>query len=331
MSGVLCAQCGNYGLPPGESSFAAHALVINHFLEGGYYPIGGSREIYKTLLDTFFKHGGELRIKAKVEEIVLKKNCVQGVSVEGKFISCTKVISNAGADNTYKKLISTSRIISSLANVKPSTAHLCLYIGLDQTDRELNLPRHNIWYYQNYDFDKICKGINLDSDEELPFAYISFPSSKDPTWKTLHPNTSTVQVIIPANFEWFKKFEDSNWMKRSEEYDRIKEQFKEKMLARIYLLLPQIKGHVIHAELSSPLSTKHFTNYAHGEIYGLEHSPARFKLKSLQPKSSIRGLYLAGQDIVTVGVGGALASGMLCATQILKFGMARQFKAIAKG
>ena len=68
----------------------------------------------------------------------------------------------------------------------------------------------------------------------------------------------------------------------------------------------------------------------HGEIYGLEHSPARFNLTSLQPKSTIRGLYLAGQDIVTVGVGGALASGMLCATQILKFGMTKQFRAIAK-
>ena len=103
------------------------------------------------------------------------------------------------------------------------------------------------------------------------------------------------------------------------------------MLDKLYELFPQIKGHVTHAEVSTPLSTRHFTNYKHGEIYGLEHSPARFKLKSLLPKSAIKGLYMVGQDIVTVGVGGALTSGLLCATTILKFKMAKQFREIAKG
>jgi all-trans-retinol 13,14-reductase len=118
-------------------------------------------------------------------------------------------------------------------------------------------------------------------------------------------------------------------MKRGEDYEAIKSKFKSIMLEKLYQMIPQIEGHVVHAEVSSPLSTRHFTNYSQGEIYGLEHTPARFKLKSLRPKSSIHGLYLAGQDIVTVGVGGALASGLLCATQILKFGMAKQFRAIA--
>jgi all-trans-retinol 13,14-reductase len=120
-------------------------------------------------------------------------------------------------------------------------------------------------------------------------------------------------------------------MKRGEVYEAMKNSFKEKMLTRLYELFPQIKGHVICTEVSTPLSTKHFTNYQHGEIYGLEHSPERFKVKSLLPKSSISGLYLVGQDIVTVGVGGALASSLLCATAILKFGMTKQFKLIAKG
>ena len=42
---VLCAQCGNYGLSPKNSSFGVHAMVIGHFLEGGYYPIGGANKI----------------------------------------------------------------------------------------------------------------------------------------------------------------------------------------------------------------------------------------------------------------------------------------------
>src|SRR4029079_6929786 len=42
---VMTAQWGYYGLPPGESSFLVHAMTCMHFLEGGYYPVGGSGSI----------------------------------------------------------------------------------------------------------------------------------------------------------------------------------------------------------------------------------------------------------------------------------------------
>ncbi|HEX4070138.1 MAG TPA: NAD(P)/FAD-dependent oxidoreductase, partial [Planctomycetaceae bacterium] len=41
LKAVLSAQCGDYGLPPSEASFAIHAMVASHYFEGAYYPIGG--------------------------------------------------------------------------------------------------------------------------------------------------------------------------------------------------------------------------------------------------------------------------------------------------
>jgi all-trans-retinol 13,14-reductase len=328
---VLCSQCGNYGLPPRKSSFAAHAIVTNHFLSGGYYPVGGADQIYKQLINTLHRNGGEIRIKAEVENIVIEKGNVQGVVVNGHFIPCKNVISNAGAQNTFTHLIQKSikpQWRTAVNKINPSTGHLCLYIGLDRSDEELKLPRNNVWFYENYNFDEILEKNRVDAP--LRFAYISFPSAKDSSWKDRKPKQATMQAIGQANYAWFEAFEDQNWMKRGDAYECLKNAFKEKMLAKIYELYPQIKGHVVCTEVSSPLSTKHFTNYQHGEIYGLEHSPERFKLDSLLPKSSIKGLYMVGQDIVTVGVGGALASSILCATSILKFGMAKHFKAIAK-
>jgi choline dehydrogenase-like flavoprotein len=38
---LLAAQWGNYGLPPGKASFGMHAIVANHYFEGGNYPVGG--------------------------------------------------------------------------------------------------------------------------------------------------------------------------------------------------------------------------------------------------------------------------------------------------
>jgi all-trans-retinol 13,14-reductase len=74
---------------------------------------------------------------------------------------------------------------------------------------------------------------------------------------------------------------------------------------------------VLHAELSTPLSTRHFANYGRGEIYGLNHTPARFAERMLKPATPIKGLFLTGQDICTAGVGGAAFGGVITASAVL--------------
>ena len=40
--GVLTGQWGDYGLPPGKSSFAVHATIAEHYFGGASYPVGGA-------------------------------------------------------------------------------------------------------------------------------------------------------------------------------------------------------------------------------------------------------------------------------------------------
>ena len=46
---VLTGQYGDYGLPPAQSSFAMHAAVVGHYLEGAAYPVGGAGQIAATV------------------------------------------------------------------------------------------------------------------------------------------------------------------------------------------------------------------------------------------------------------------------------------------
>lgn len=326
---VLCTQCGNYGLPPKQSSFAAHAMVIGHFMEGGYYPYGGSPSIAEKILETLNKLGAEVYINADVSEIVVEKNRVQGIKINGQFISCKSVISNVGIGNTVTKLLdlaSQRKFQINLSKIPPSNAHLCLYVGLDSSDEDLKLPKHNIWSYAKEDLSANLENITPENAAER-FSYISFPSAKDPEWPSSHPNKATIQAITIGKYDWFAAYEDQPWLNREEAYMDIKKRFEASMLQRLYELLSQIKGHVVITEVSTPLSTKHFTNYQHGEIYGLAHTPERFLETDLQPYTKIKGLKLVGQDVTLVGVGGALLSGMLCAITILKFRIWKVFKA----
>jgi all-trans-retinol 13,14-reductase len=106
-------------------------------------------------------------------------------------------------------------------------------------------------------------------------------------------------------------------MKRGPDYGALKENLAKRLLDNVYRMVPQIRGKVDYQEVSTPLSTRHFANYAQGEIYGLDHTPARFRLKWLKPRTPVDGLFLTGQDIVSVGFGGALMGGVLAASAVL--------------
>ncbi len=90
------------------------------------------------------------------------------------------------------------------------------------------------------------------------------------------------------------------------------------MLAALYSQLPQLRGKVAIAEISTPLTTQHFAGYGRGELYGLDHDPQRLRQGFLKPATPIPGLYLTGQDIVTCGVAGAMFGGVLTAASLLR-------------
>lgn len=327
---VLCGQYGDYGMPPAQSSFAMHAVLVRHYFAGGNYPVGGASAFAKTIGKVVLDNGGKMFIRAAVKEVIVKDNTAIGVLMEdGRSIYAPRVVSNAGALNTYKNLI--PRSVFTQQNMEPqltqldsSTAHICLYIGIKEAPEQLNLGTTNLWIYPHNNYDKAIADFMADINAPLPVVYISFPSGKDPEWNTNFAGRSTVEIITCMPYKWFEKWKDERWQKRGEEYEAFKEALAQRLLAHLYEQRPQLKGKIDYYELSTPLSTQHFTGYEQGEIYGINHGPKRFRLDFLRAPTPIRHFYLTGQDIVTVGIGGALFSGVLTASAILKKNMVKQ-------
>ncbi|WNJ20665.1 NAD(P)/FAD-dependent oxidoreductase [Pontibacter sp. G13] len=321
---VLAGQYGDYGLPPGESSFAMHAVLVKHYFQGGFFPVGGSSRIAETILPVVNAAGGTCLVNAEVAEIVIEGQKATGVRMKnGQIFTADKIVSGIGVPNTYRKLLPQDLVgklglDQQLALMKPSVAHACLYIGLNGSPEELNLPKANYWIYpEKGSHDECVAAYKRDIQAPFPVVYISFPSAKDPDWSNRYPGKSTIDIITLMPYEVFDKWEELPWKKRGEAYEALKESVSQRLLEVLYQQEPQLKGKVDIYELSTPLTTKHFVNYDRGEIYGIEHTPARFDWEFLRPKTPIKSLYLTGQDIVTVGVGGALASGLLTAGAML--------------
>lgn len=321
LKAVLCGQYGDYGLPPRQASFFMHATVVNHYLGGAAYPVGGAGRIAEAIIPIIEAAGGQVITSAEVASIELRRGAAVGVQMtDGRVIEAPKVISNAGALTTFERLLPEEARPPArrMKGLDPSVAHASLYLGFRGTTASLGLSKTNIWRYPHDDHDRAFAEYVADEDAPLPVAYLSFPSAKDPDFDRRYPGHSTVEVVTLAPWARYARWEGTRWKKRGEDYETAKARLTNRLLAELYAEHPQLEPHLDHCELSTPLSTRHFANFDRGEIYGLAHTPARFEQRWLRPASPVDNLYLTGSDVCTAGVGGALFGGYLTASVLLR-------------
>ncbi len=194
-------------------------------------------------------------------------------------------------------------------------ASICLYIGLRDTAEALGLPRTNYWIYPSEHFERDLATWRADPEAEFPLVYISFPSAKDPDFQRRCPGRATIEIVAPAPHAWFEAWQDTTWGRRGDDYEALKDRLSQRLLAKLYEHFPQLEGRIDYHELSTTLSTDWFCRYPRGEIYGLDHDPRRLQQAWLRPKTDIPGLYLAGQDVLSCGVVGAMIGGFLAAVK----------------
>lgn len=241
---------------------------------------------------------------------------------DGREIRAAIVVSDAGARNTFEHLLPEPRaavagVRNDIDAVTASSAFLALYVGLKRTAKQLGLEGTNLWIHPTYDHDANLQQSRADPSAPFPFLFISFPSAKDPDFERRHPGRATLEVVTLVPYDWFARWQGTRGHRRGEDYDAFMRGLATRLQSELERHVPAVAGKVDSAELSTPLSTRHFTNYEHGEAYGLGATPARFRLRCLKPRTPIRNLYLTGQDVATLGVTGSLFGGAVTASAVL--------------
>lgn len=322
--GLLTAQWGDYGQPPAQAAFVMHAMVAKHYITGGNYPVGGALRIAETIIPVIEAAGGHVFTYAGVDKIIVENGRAVGVRLhkDGVELRAPQIVSCAGLIPTYTRLIPADvaaqhNLLAPLQQVEPSAATLCLYAGFKGSAAELGLPKTNYWVYPSFDHDANISAFKNSADAPMPLIYMSFPSAKDPSWDARYPNKATVEIVAATLPARFAQWQGSTWGKRGADYEALKAQLTEHLLATLYQHQPQLRGQLDFCELATPLSTEWFQCNVQGEIYGIEHTVKRFDQHWIHSQTPIKGLYLTGADTVTAGVGGALMAGVLTASRML--------------
>ena len=323
---ALLGQFGDYGQLPSEASFYIHAAVVNHYLNGGFYPRGGSTEFAKQIIPTIERTGGRCLVRKGVQKIMVKKGKVCGVKMEnGDEISASTVVSACGATNTFKRLLDEHHVSKSLLGKIDKQGNSCsmvyLFVGLNGTPQELGLRSANIWHNPHHDYDAMIETFYDEPFSEPMPLFIGFPCAKDSDWTNRFPNKSNAVILTTFPYADFKNWEHLKMGKRGQDYEYIKAKFEARILQGLFEYYPQLESKVEFTMVGSPLTFNHYIGSTEGEVYGMKNSVDRFcKDDWLRPQTEIPGLFLTGQDVTTLGITGAMMGGVLTAHAVLGYG-----------
>ncbi len=321
---VLCGHYGDYSLLPDDASFAVHAMLIKHYIDGASFPVGGSGRIPETMSQTVRAAGGQVLVSAEVVGVLVREGRACGVVMaDGTTLEAPVVVSAIGIGQTLGLLNDAdaegiAALRAKAVGLRLSQCYVMLNLGLSASNAELAMDPANMWVHPGNDLTGNYRRYEAaPHTQPFPLHFISQPSAKDPSWPERYPGRSTIDICSLTDWKVFEPHAQTRWMRRGDTYEAMKQKMTEEMLAQVYRFYPQARGKVTHMELATPLSFNHFLGRSQGDFMSYAQTPERFEQRWMRAHSPVKNLYFSAQDVAGAGVSGAMVGGMVAASAVV--------------
>jgi carotene isomerase len=262
------------------------------------YPIGGSEAIVQALIRGLEKWGGQLRLNAHVEQILVKNGTAIGVKLRnGDILHAPVIISNATIWDTYSQLLQPEdlpdRDRQTALETPAISSFMHLHLGIRAEGLE-NLTGHHV----------VVHDANQDITVPGNTCMISIPSVWD---KSLAPpGHHTIHAYTLEPYE--------GWQ-RDDQYESRKRDRAEPLFRALEKIIPDVRSRTALELIGTPLTHAHYLR-RHQGTYG----PAIAAHQGMFPNchTPIKGLYRVGDSTLPgIGVPAVAASGILCANTLV--------------
>lgn len=319
LAAVMAAQWGDHGGRPGKASFAAHALIAGAYLpSGSWYPVGGSAVFAEHMIPTITSNGGEARAGVRVASLVFEGDTVAGVRTEdGADIRASAVVSDIGARETIDSLlpadIGFEDWTAEIRSLPSSIANFTVFLGFEGDIEAAGATKANHWIYPTGETDVLWTDA---PDEPPPHMTVSFGSLKNPSHDPGPKQKHMGQILAWSDWDAVARWADLPAGERGDDYADFKRRAEATLMREFEKYFPDLAKLVVYSELATPLATAGFTGHREGAFYGLDVTPQRILCDALRAKTPVPGLFLAGQDVASPGIPGALWGGLLAAASV---------------
>ncbi len=327
---VLTAEAGTYGVPPSKAAVGMHAMVMNHYMRGAYFIRGGARPLVEGMVQAIEENGGEVRLRSKVQRIIIKDGKAVGVELaKGERFRTPTILSNADAKRTFLEMVGEEHLSPGfrqrIKEYRMALPLFIIYMVMEVDPSELGLTSTNLLLVPAYNSEEQYAACYEGRIPERPSVFISIASLKDPLGENLAPKGYTnlqLMSMAPAQPEAWGMSQtpgSGGRYRHTPDYVAARREMEARMLGTVEELMPGFIRNVVWQENATPLTQERFTLSTGGTSYGLEHTPDQFMGARLPIQSEIPGLWMAGANaIFGHGIAGAMMSGRAAANAILQ-------------
>ena len=308
---LIDMECFCWSVMPADLTPMINAgMVFSDRHAGGInYPKGGVGVIAEKLVAGLESHGGAIRYKARVTEVLIENGQAVGVKLaDGETIQARRVVSNATRWDTFAGEGSVRQPLVDAAHTpkaertwrrryKPSPSFLSLHLGVDASLIPEGFHCHHL-LLEDW----------AAMEDEQGVIFVSIPTLLDPS---LAPEgRHIVHTFTPSDIQTWKDLSPSAYKaKKSADAARL--------VQRLEAILPGLAGAIRHQEIGTPRTHRRFL----GRMGGSYGPIPALRLPGLLPmpfnRTGLQNLYCVGDSCFPgQGLNAVAFSGFACAHRI---------------
>lgn len=288
---ILAGQAGNIGVSPRHSLLLLHVAMQGGFCDGAYYPKKGMHHYLGELKNIIIKNNGSIITNCEVQKIDTENTTVTEVITASGNFTAENFISNIDPRKTAL-LTTKNKDDEKKYHYKYSPSAFSVYLGLkDLNLTEKGMKRQNIWHHNIFDINKEFDEQMQHNNFENPFLFISFPSLLTDAGILCPENSSTMEIVTVANYDYFKNLKEKSFKEYTTKKEEISNHFIDIFEKNYFPIRNNIDTQIIH----TPLDVENILGHPKGNIYGSTFTVENFNILDKPGyKSDYENLYFVG-------------------------------------
>ncbi len=287
-----------------EDPAISYGIVFSNFMSKGVFTFQGGTDRLIGLMEAELKRNGvDIRIRCDVERIHCEDGRVRGVQVNGRTIKTSAVVSNANLKQTIFRLVGEEKFdpqfVEDARAVRLNNSSTQVYMAL-KPDETIDESTGDLLFSSTAPMFRTELLLSRDITSRTYSFY--YPRTR--------PQGRPRCLIVSSTNARYEDWADLD----DEAYAESKRDLVETTLDALDKYVPNIRERIDHAEASTPMTFKHYTQHVAGASFGTKFEGLRV---SFDIPKQIEGLYHAGSvGIIMSGWLGAMNYGRMVASDV---------------